>query len=175
MDIFDAIFTRRSIRKFTDTPISDAHIERILQAAMAAPSAHNKQPWKFIIVRDKERFAGIAERNQYAQMALHASVCIAVCADTRPEDSRIFWQQDCAAAIQNMLLAARGLGIGSVWTGIYPNEERAQAFSEFFALPQGVIPIGIVVCGYPDQPFKTRDTYDTGKIFYEKWDESTEK
>ncbi len=169
MDIFNAIMTRRSIRKFTDTHISEAHVETILKAAMAAPSAGNAQPWRFIVVRDKERFAGIAARHEYAQMAKEASVCIAVCADTTSEKYAGFWQQDCSAAIQNMMLAARGLGIGTVWTGVHPVAEREAAFKDFFALPKEIEILGIIVCGYPDQPFKERDTFDTNKVFYETW------
>ncbi len=169
MNIFEAIATRRSIRKFTDEVVSDAQVTQILEAGMAAPSAGNAQPWRFIVVREKQAMEDIAKLHPYAQMAKESSVCIAVCADTQVEKHAGFWVQDCSAAIQNMLLAARGLGIGTVWTGITPVQERAAAFKEFFALPDHVEILGIVVCGYPDQPFKARDTFDAGKVFTEKW------
>ncbi len=169
MNVFDAIFTRRSIRKFTDEQVSDAHVQKMLEAAMSAPSAGNSQPWRFIVVREKEAFAAIAARNPYAQMATQASVCIVVCVDLNDEKYPGYWQQDCSAAIQNMLLAARGLDIGTVWTGVYPDEQRVKDFKAYFALPDHAHVLGIVVCGHPAQSFKTRDNFDQKKIFHEKW------
>ncbi len=165
----DAIFTRRSIRKFTSKPIEDAEVNTLLQAAMAAPSAGNAQPWRFIVVREKESFEAIAKLHPYAQMAKESSVCIVVCADLQAEKYPGFWVQDCSAAIENMLLAARALNIGTVWTGVTPVADRAAAFKEYFDLPQQAEVLGIVVCGYTDQEFKKRDTYDAAKIFTEKW------
>ncbi len=169
MDIFEAIFTRRSIRAFTDEVVSDADIKRMLEAAMVAPSAGNAQPWRFIVVRDKHALATIAATNPYAAMAKQASVCIVVCADISAEKYPGYWQQDCAAALQNILLAGRGLGIGTVWTGVYPDKERSETFKLFFALPEHAEVLGIVVCGHPKQDFKARDNYDSAKIFTEKW------
>ncbi len=169
MDTFEAIFTRRSIRKFTQELVTDAQVTKILEAGMAAPSAGNVQPWRFIVVRDKQALQGIAELHPYAQMAKESSVCIAVCADKQVEKHAGFWVQDCSAAIQNMLLAARALGVGTVWTGVSPVQERAAAFKAFFELPEHAEVLGIVVCGYPDQPFKARETFDSAKVFTEKW------
>ncbi len=169
MDLFEAIFTRRSIRKFTDKEISDLEVKKLLEAAMVAPSAGNSKPWRFIVVRDQQSLDAIAKHNQYAQMAPSASVCIVVCADLSAEKFPGYWQQDCSAAIQNMMLAARGLDIGTVWTGVYPEKERCIAFKKLFELPEHAEVVGIVVCGYPDQPFKPRDNYDEAIIFSEKW------
>ncbi len=173
MDIFEVLFTRRSIRKFTAEPVSDAHVQRMLEAAMAAPSAGNSQPWRFIVVREKETMQAIAARNPYAQMAKDASVCIVVCADLQAEKYPGYWQQDCSAALQNMLLAGRALGIGTVWTGVYPDEERIEAFDTLFSLPKHAHVLGVVVCGHPDQPFKARDTFAPEKIFNETWGNGT--
>ncbi len=169
MDIFEAIATRRSIRKFNDKTVRDADIKKLLQAAMAAPSAGNSQPWRFIVVRDKEGLEAIAANNPYAQMAKEASVCIVVCADLNAEKYQGFWPQDCSAAIQNMLLAARALGIGTVWTGVTPIAERAAAYKKYFELPEHAEVLGIVACGYPEQPFTERNTYSEEKVFTEKW------
>ncbi len=169
MDIFEALLTRRSIRKFTEQAITEAEVDRLLEAAMAAPSAGNAQPWRFIVIRGQEHREAIAARHPYAQMAVHAPVCIAVCADTKSEKYAGYWPQDCAAAIQNILLAARGLGIGTVWTGVHPDKERELALKEYFKLPEHVEMLGIVVCGYPDQPFKQRDTFDKSKVYSEVW------
>lgn len=169
MDIFEAILTRRSIRKFTDAPVSDEHIARLLEAAMAAPTACNSQPWRFILVRDQAGREAIAARHPHAGMAARAPLAIVVCADTSAEKFPGFWPQDCAAAMQNLLLAARGLELGTVWTGVYPVEERVTAFQELFNLPPHVIPQGIVVVGHPAQPFAAQKRDSTGKVFEERW------
>ncbi len=169
MDIFEAIFTRRSIRKFNDKHIDDASVKKMLEAAMVAPSAGNSKPWRFIVVRNKQSFEVIAKHNPYAQMAVNSSICIVVCADLNAEKYQGYWQQDCSAAIQNMLLAARGLGIGTVWTGVYPDKERITAFKNYFELPNQTEILGIVVCGYPEGDFSARDNYNPQHVFAEKW------
>ncbi len=169
MDIFEAIFTRRSIRKFSGENIDNASIKKMLEAAMVAPSAGNSKPWRFIVVRDPQSFEVIAKHNPYAQMAMGSSACIVVCADLNAEKYEGYWQQDCSAAIQNLLLAARGLGIGTVWTGVYPDAERTVAFKSYFELPSNTEILGIIVCGYPTQPFSPRNNYDENNIFIEKW------
>ena len=108
MDVFEALFTRRSIRKFTDEPVSDADLQLVLKAAMCAPSAHNKQPWHFVVVRDTALLSAIAERHPYAKMAAEAPVVVVVCANPEESKSPGYWQQDCSAALENMLIAARG-------------------------------------------------------------------
>ena len=111
MDVFEALFTRRSIRKFTDEPVSDADLQLVLKAAMCAPSAHNKQPWHFVVVCDKTLLSAIAERHPYAKMAAEAPVVVVVCANPEESKSPGYWQQDCSAALENMLIAARGLSL----------------------------------------------------------------
>ncbi len=169
MQTLDAIFTRRSIRKFTDKAVTEEEVNTLLQAAMAAPSAGNAQPWRFIVVRDPQSLEAIAATNPYAQMAKESSVCLVVCADLQAEKYPGYWVQDGSAAIQNILLAARDLGIGTVWTGVTPDKERAAAFKEYFSLPEHAEVLGIVVCGYPAQEFKSRDTFVEAKVFAEKW------
>lgn len=169
MDIFETIFTRRSIRAFIEQDISDADITHILSAAMSAPSANNVQPWEFIVVRDKAAHNAITLCTPHAGMAPKAPVCIVVCGDTTREKSAGFWVQDCAAAMQNLLLAARAKGIGSVWIGIHPVEERVSDVKKLFGLPTHVQPLGIAVLGYPAQPFTEVNRYDAAKIHSEKW------
>lgn len=169
MNTLETIYSRRSIRRFTDEAISDEHLHEMLDAAMTAPSAGNAQPWEFIVVRSQEGRDGIARHNAYAAMALKAPMCIVVCGNTAQEKHPGFWPQDCAAAIQNLMLAARHLGIGTVWTGVHPVEDRVAAFKELFNLPEHVIPLGIVVLGHPDQPFTEHHRFDATKIHQEKW------
>ena len=135
MDIFDAIATRRSVRKYTDRPVTDEDIRTVLEAAMMAPSAGNAQPWHFVVVRDAALRARVAELNVYAAMARTAPAGILVCGDLHLEKYPGFWVQDCSAAIQNLLLAAHGLGLGAVWTGIHPVAEREEGFRRTFGLP----------------------------------------
>ena len=169
MDTLQAIYTRRSIRRFTEQAVSDDDIHELLDAAMTAPSAGNAQPWEFVVVRQRAALEGIAQRHPYAAMAAKAPLAIVVCADTNREKYPGFWPQDCSAAIQNLLLAARAKGMGSVWTGVYPIEDRVKVFQEFFGLPAHVMPLGIVVLGYPDQPFTEQHRFDAAKVHQEKW------
>ncbi len=130
------IYTRRSIRVYSDRQISDEDIEKILKAAMLAPSAGNEQPWHFIVVRDKETLKKMSEAFTFGQMLPNASAAIVVCAD--PKLSKYpyeMWVQDCSAATENILLAARCLGIGSVWLGVYPGG-RMKALRELLGIPE---------------------------------------
>lgn len=169
MDIIQAIMTRRSIRKFKDKPVSDEQVKTILEAAMMAPSAGNAQPWQFIVVRDKETQAGIKEINPYAGMAVNAPLGILVCGDLSLEKFAGYWVQDCSAAVQNMLLAVHGIGLGAVWTGIHPIKEREEGFASLFNLPEHVIALAYVVIGYPDQAPESQSRFKPERVHDEKW------
>lgn len=169
MDALEAIFTRRSIRKYTEEPISGEDVELMLRAAMAAPSARNSQPWRFIVTRDQGRREAIARVSPHAQMAPKAPLCIVVCADLSDEKITSYWPQDCGAAIQNLMLAARARGIGTVWTGVYPKEERVKAIREIFHAPEHIVPVGVVAAGHPAQPFTEQDRYDPLRVHQEIW------
>lgn len=169
MDIFEAIVTRRSIRKYTDQPVTDEDIRVVLNAAMMAPSAGNAQPWHFVVVREAGLKARVAELNVYAAMARTAPAGILVCGDPRLEKYPGFWVQDCSAAIQNMLLAAHGLGLGAVWTGIYPVAERVEGFRDVFGLPAEVVPLGYIVLGYPDQHPQSASRFREDRVHWEVW------
>ncbi|MFH1914392.1 MAG: nitroreductase family protein [Pseudomonadota bacterium] len=152
MDLMHALRTRRSIRKFEDKPVSEAMIRQVLEAAMAAPSAGNAQPWQFVVITDPAKLAEAAAIHPYAAMAAQAPVGILVCGDLSLEKYAGYWVQDCSAAMQNLLLAAHGLGLGAVWTGIYPIEERGTGFAKLVGLPNTVIPLGFAPLGWPAQP-----------------------
>jgi len=164
MDTMEAIFTRRSIRKYTSDPISEDVMEQALRAAMSAPSAGNAQPWHFVVVTDRKILDGIPEYSPYAAMCRHAPAAVLVCGDLSLEKFPGYWALDCSAAIQNMLLAARALGLGTVWTGIYPTEDRIVAFSKNFNLPENVKPHSLVVMGWPDAEFKRQDRFKPERI-----------
>jgi nitroreductase len=169
MDVFEAIHGRRSVRKFTNAPVSEADVGRVLRAAMVAPSAGNQQPWQFVVVRDRETLKKIKEINPYAPMAEQAPLGILVCGDLRLEKHPGFWAQDCSAAAQNLLLAVHGLGLGGVWTGIYPLEERVKGFGELFGLPEPVVPLAFVLIGHPDQKSDPADRYRPDRVHAERW------
>lgn len=169
MDLFDALLTRRSIRSYTDQPISEEDLQRMLEAAMSAPSACNCQCWRFVVITGKDRLAAIPAIHPHAGMAARAPMAVLVCADTAEEKIPGFWVQDCSAALQNFMLAARGLQIGTVWCGIHPSEERETAFKALFGLPESFRVLGLVVMGHPKQPFVRRDTFDPAKVRRESW------
>ncbi len=151
MDAIEAIFKRRSVRKYIKKEIEDEKIEILLKAAMYAPSAGKEQPWNFIIIRNRDLLVKLAEIHPYGKMLRNAALAIAVCADkglSRYKED--FWVQDCSAATQNMLIAATSLGIGSVWLGVYPNEERTKAIAEVLETPNNIVPLSIVSLGYPE-------------------------
>ena len=167
METLNTIFTRRSIRKYKNIPLEQEKLLQILQAATAAPSARNRQPWHFVTVQSEEGKNKIMAAHPYSMMLKTAPCAVIVCADT--DVSADFFQQDCAAAIQNMLLCATDLGLGSVWLGVYPSKERAEAVSAAFNLPQNIIPVGIVVLGYGDEQKGRENLFNPDKVHKENW------
>ncbi|MBY9001096.1 MAG: nitroreductase family protein [Candidatus Heimdallarchaeota archaeon] len=163
------ILSRRSIRKFTDQTVSDEQITSLLKAAMSAPSAANKQPWEFIVIRKRETLDKIPEFHKYTKMLATANLAIVVCGNTTKADTRGFWIQDCAAATQNILLAANSLSLGSVWCGVYPNEEIYPQMQKLLELPEEIYPVSIIALGYPDEEKPPSERYDENKIHHEKW------
>jgi nitroreductase len=169
MDALETIFTRRSIRKFLPKAVRREEIEDLLQAAMAAPSAGNAQPWLFLVITDKMKLAQIPSIHPYAAMCPEAAAAILVCSDPRVEKHAGFWPQDCSAATQNLLLAARARELGTVWCGVYPTETIMRAFRTMFGLPEVVTPFALVALGHPGQPFDRRNRYDAAKVHWETW------
>ena len=170
--IVENIMTRTSIRNYTDQAISADTIETLLRAGMAAPTAVNKQPWHFVAVTDKEKLSGLATANPNAGMAAKAPLAIVVCGDMTKAlegGGRAFWIQDCSAATENILLAAHALGLGAVWTGTYPNEERVAAVSEVMKLPEYIIPLCTIVIGYPAESPAPKDKWKPENISYNEF------
>jgi nitroreductase len=169
MDTFTALHTRRSIRNFTDQAVSEEALHALLDAAMIAPSAGNAQPWQYIVVDDAAILRQVPDINPYAGMAPKAPVSIVVCGDLSAEKYQGFWVQDCSAAIQNMLLAATALGLGTVWTGIHPMRDRVSAFQQLLKLPEHIVPLGLIVIGHPAAPFEKKSRFDAAKIHHNFW------
>ena len=164
-----AILERRSIRKYTDKLISDKDLKELLQAAMAAPSAGNQQLWEFIIVEDKKILNEITKIHPYSQMLKNAPLAIVVCADLDKETDKGYWVQDCAAATENILIAAQYKGLGAVWLGVYPIEGRVKGLKELLNLPVRVIPLSIVSIGHPAEKKEPSNRYNESRIHINKW------
>lgn len=169
MDVLQAIMTRRSIRKFTGEVITEEQLDTLLRAGFQAPSAHNLQPWHFVVVEDKELLEKISGFHKYAKMLPNAGCGIIVCGDEEKQPGRGFLVEDCSAAIQNILLAAHGIGLGAVWCGLYDSGNLVEDMREVLELPNNIIPIGMVVVGNKDEERKLSDRYDADKIHYNKW------
>ena len=172
MDALEAIQTRRSVRKYEKREISDEIVGKLLSAAMSAPSAVNQQPWEFIVIRDREMLDSVPAFSPFARMAAHAPLGILICGDTRNLISYGFWVQDCAAATQNLLIAAHALGLGAVWTVVYPldpMDPRVTGFTKHCQLPEGVVPLAFVVVGYPAETPPKQNRFDTRRIHTNVW------
>lgn len=169
MDVIEAIMTRRSIRHFSDEAVSEEMIETILRAAMSAPSARNEQSWRFVVIDDREILNTIPQYHKFSEMLLEAPLAIAVCGDVRQEAHQDYWQQNCAAATQNLLLTAHALGLGAVWLGIFPNEARVVKTIELLGLPEGVIPMCIVAVGHSAEEKGPSNRFDPAKVHRNSW------
>lgn len=169
MDIFEAILTRRSIRQYTNQPVCDKMIEEFIKAGMYAPSAGNEQPWQFIILTDREKLNEIPKFHPYSNMLKQAQGAIVVCGDLKLEKHKEMWVQDCAAATQNILLAIHAKGLGAVWLGIYPREERVEGVKKLLNLPENIIPFSIISLGYPAEKKSHEERFDSKRIHYNNW------
>ncbi|MBD3205358.1 nitroreductase family protein [Candidatus Bathyarchaeota archaeon] len=168
MEALDAILTRRSIRDYTDETVSSEEERQLLEAAMAAPSAHNKQPWHFIVIRDKGTLSKIPEYHQYSKMLKQASLGIVICGDHDIQNTD-FWIHDCSAATENILIAANAMGLGAVWLGVHPSKDLINNTKELLGIPDNITPLGIVSVGYPASEKPPRKNYNPERIHRDKW------
>ncbi len=169
MEVIEAILTRRSIRKYSREKITDNQIEIILKAAMYAPSAMNQQPWHFIVIDERKKLNLIMEVHPYAKMLKEAGLAILVCGDERLQLSKGYWVVDCGAATQNLLLAAHGIGLGAVWLGVRPREERKSGIRKIFHLPDHVQPFSLISIGYPAEEKPVPQRFKPERIHKNQW------
>jgi nitroreductase len=162
----DIIFARRSIRRYTGEPVTQAEITSLLEAGMAAPSASNRKPWHFCVITDKARLNKLAQAHPYGKMLAQAELAIAVCGD--PSISR-WWVQDCAAATENILVAAAGLGLGAVWLGCHNADEREQAVRDVTGIPAEIGVLSLISIGRPGETQKARTQYNPNRIHVNHW------
>ena len=169
MEALQAIHTRRSVRKYRDQPVPQEFVQKLLAAAMQAPSARNQQPWQFVVIDDRAILANISELMPTAAMAAEAPMAILICGDLDLEKSAGYWVVDCAAAAQNMLLAAHALELGAVWCGVYPREPRMEGLRRLVGLPEHVIAHSLVVLGYPAERVPPQDRYRPERVRRNRW------
>ncbi len=170
MDAMDALCSRRSIRRYTAVPVPDSVIVEILRAAMHAPSAGNEQPWQFVLITDRAILEEVPRFHPHAAMVTHAPVAILVCGDLEREKHRGFWVQDCSAATQNILLAAHAKGLGAVWVGIFPREDRVKGFRKLLGLPGHIVPLALVPVGFPAVRKPVDERFDPSRIHRNRWE-----
>jgi nitroreductase len=169
-DILEAIFNRRSIRLYTGQPVEPEKLVQLLQAAMAAPTACNSQPWEFIVVTESERLEQLRGRLRSGQY--NAPAAIVVCGNLQIANNsaaKYFWVQDCSAATENILIAAAGLGLGTVWIGVYPLPSIIKPVSEVLNIPETVIPLCVIYVGYPAVHPERRTQYNEQRVYWQQY------
>ncbi|MCG8526216.1 MAG: nitroreductase family protein [Opitutales bacterium] len=169
METLVNLSTRRSIRKYEEKPVSDDTLEKILKAAMDAPSAFDEQPWHFLVIREQERLKQIPQHHNHSDLVADAAAAILVCTDTTLHKMPEFWIQDCSAASQNILTAAHDLNLGAVWIGVYPTEANVNSLRVHLELPDNIIPFALIALGYPDEPYPEKENYKSERVHHEEW------
>ncbi len=169
MEILEALYTRRSIRKFEFKNISDEVLRKILRAGMSAPNSGGQRLWQFVVIKDRDQMEKIIAAYPYAKMLRDVPIAIIVCFDKSREKYEERWQMDCATASLNILLAAHGLGLGGVWLEIYPIDERVKAIRESFDMPEYVVPFAAFGIGHPAEEKPELDRYEESLIHYDSW------
>jgi len=167
------IMNRKSVREFKNTPVSKADLETIVRAGMAAPAAVNQQLWEFFVIDQRERLNQLGDELPYAKMLYQAGAAIAVCGDlTRTfnhDPQSPFWIMDCSAATENILLAVEALGLGAVWTAVYPDAPRVASVQRLLGLPAHVIPLNVIPIGYPAHDEQPKDKWKPERVHWNGW------
>ena len=167
MELKEVLLKRRSVRKFTQEPVSDEHIEELLHAAMSGPSACNRQPWEFYVITNEEMLDKLRSASMFTKMK--AKLAIVVCGNLSralPMQAASYWIQDCSAATENILLRATDLGLGAVWCGIHPQKRAEEKVRKCLGIDEKQIPLNIIYIGHPDETPESRDQYDEKRVHY---------
>ncbi|MDD3859281.1 MAG: nitroreductase family protein [Bacteroidales bacterium] len=168
----EVIHSRKSVRHFTDEPVTKEQLETLVKAGMAAPSARNLQPWAFVIVTERNQLDALAEALPYAKMLLDAQAAIVVCGDMKKAATDVdsaYWVQDCSAATQNILLAVESMGLGAVWTAAFPYSDRMEPVKEILGLPENIKPLNVIPVGVPTGEDKPKDKWKPENVHWNRW------
>ena len=164
------ILQRKSVRAYTDRAVSHEQLDTLIRAAMAAPTGRDMRPWHFIVLEGRHQLSPLAEQLPYAKMLAEAQAAVVVCGDMSVTDKEgnpsRNWTFDCSAATENLLLQAEAMGLGAVWTGVYPYDERIEAVKQVLHLPDHLIPLNVIPIGYPKGNPQPKDKYDPAKVEY---------
>lgn len=164
------ILQRKSVRAYTDRAVSHEQLDTLIRAAMAAPTGRDMRPWHFIVLEGRHQLSPLAEQLPYAKMLAEAQAAVVVCGDMSVTDKEgnpsRNWIFDCSAATENLLLQAESMGLGAVWTGVYPYDERLEAVKQALHLPDHLIPLNVIPIGYPKGDPQPKDKYDPAKVEY---------
>ncbi|HKK61904.1 MAG TPA: nitroreductase family protein [Bacteroidales bacterium] len=169
-ETLEVIHNRKSVRHFTDQPVSKEQIEILVRAGMAAPTAVNRQPWAFYVITQREILDSLGEQLPYAKMLFQAQAAIVVCGDMEKAGNlkdEGYWVQDCAAATENVLLAAESIGLGAVWTASYPYDDRTKAVIKTLNLPEKHIPLNVIPIGYPTGEDMPKDKWKPENVIWQ--------
>jgi nitroreductase len=169
-NVLDLIFKRRSVRIFSKKSVEKETLTKLLQAAMAAPSASNSRPWEFIAISDPETLEELRKSLKYGKYNAPAAIVVCANLDLAQNESALrFWAQDCSAATENILIAAAGMDLGTVWIGSYPKEDVMQIEREILGIPDNVTPLSLVYVGYPAEEPQPRTQYDAQRVHWDKY------
>lgn len=169
---YDCIMTRTSIREFTAEPVAKSAVDTILRAAMAAPTAGDKRPWNFIVINNRQTLDSLAATADAWAPVGRAPMAVVVAGNVKktfPGEGELYWVEDCSAASENLLLAAHSLGLGAVWCGAFPIQERVRTLSASLQLPDSIVPLGIIAVGHPAQNPEPKNKFDFHAIRYNSW------
>ena len=169
MDALDAIFTRKSIRSYTDQAISEDTINTLIKAGMSAPSAYNQHPWHFVVIQERPALEALANQFTYGKMLTKSPLAILLCCDSNGLRSPDFWTQDMSAATENVLLASRAQDLGAVRIGLYPNEENVKFVIEYFNLPEWIVPFSLISIWYPAETPLVKDRFSESRVHRNHW------
>jgi nitroreductase len=166
-DALSVIHSRKSVRSYTDEEVTKEQLIQLMEAAMAAPTAMDKRPWRFVAVTERETLDSLGEGLPYAKMLFDAPAAIVVCGDTTVYEP--FWMLDCSCASENLLLAAEAMGLGAVWTAVWPRDDRQEHVREVLELPDHILALNVIPIGYPAGNPTPKEKFDETNIHWEKW------
>jgi len=166
-ELIHFILSRRSIRQFTGEPVAEELVQQLLEAAMSAPSASDRRPWHFIVITDRNLLNRLGDAHPHGKLLRGAPMAIAVCGD--PAISERYWEQDCSAAVENLLLAAVALKLGAVWLGVHPRADRKSFTRKELSIPHVIEPLAIIAIGHPAEEKPAHTKFDAKRVHQNRW------